>query len=166
MAKAKGKTDTERDSLAKELRSLIPKMDAQGLAFLVEQSRIHLYNMEVVELNKAAAAAKAASLRKGAVVKKTRQTKNDTLRIEGTKSGSSYYLYYQNSSIMFSRDEMIRLVKIVNIKETDLEIRERLFDWLVRERKDFFAVLPLKDKFDERLKAFAKLIKKNFKLRP
>jgi len=36
------KTDTEKDSLIKELRGLIPKLDSEGLAFLVKQARVHL----------------------------------------------------------------------------------------------------------------------------
>ena len=166
MAKSKSRTGSEGESLAKELRSLIPKLDSEGLAFLVEQARIHLYNMQVVELNKAAQAAKTASLRKGALAKKTGQPKDDNFRIDGTASGSSYYLYYKNGSVMFSRDEMILLVKIVNAKATDLEIRERLFNWFVRERKDVFALFPMADKFDNQLMVLAKAIKKSFKLRP
>ena len=160
MAKKESKTDAERESLTKELRSLIPKLDAEGLAFLVEQARIHLYNMQVVELNKAAQQANAAAKRKGALAKKT----DDNLRIEGTESGSSYYLYYRNDNVMFSRDEMIDLVKIVNLKETDLEIRGRLYNWFVRERKDIFALVPIADQFDEKLKVLVNVIKKSFKL--
>ena len=182
---AKKKTDSERDggrplrdSLAKELRSLIPKLDSEGLAFLLEQARIHLYNMQVVELNRAAQAARAAALRKGALAKKgpsgtrgaakTRPVSkktDDTLRIEGTASGSSYYLYFRNKSLMFSKGEMTHLVKMVKAPGTDLEIRERLYNWFDRERKDIFAVLPLADKFDDLLKVLVRLIKKSFTLR-
>ena len=166
---AKKKADSKQESLAKELRGLIPKLDSEGLAFLVEQARIHIYNMQVTALNQAtlskAAAASAASPRKGAIVKKPSQPKNENMRIDGTESGSSYYLYYRNGSIMFSRDEMTHLVKMVNADESDLEIRDRLFRWFERERMDIFAVVPIADKFDERLKTLVKIIKKNFKLR-
>ena len=42
----------DRESLAKELRSLIPKLDEEGLTFLIEQAHIHLYNLQVDSLNK------------------------------------------------------------------------------------------------------------------
>ena len=58
-------TDTEKDSLAKELRGLIPQLDAEGLAFLVEQARIHIYNMQVTELNRIAEAKALSSGRRG-----------------------------------------------------------------------------------------------------
>ena len=162
---------SKQESLARELRGLIPKLDSEGLAFLVEQARVHLYNMQVTELNKAAHSANAAALRKAAISKKTGQAKapgsskstDGALRIEGTESGSSYYLYYRNSNVMFSRGEMTHLVKMVNAAGTDLEIRERLYNWFERERRDIFALVPMANKSDERLKALVKVIKKSFK---
>ncbi|MCL2007680.1 MAG: hypothetical protein FWG77_06290 [Treponema sp.] len=164
MAKGK-KTASKNEPLAKELRSLIPKLDEEGLAFLVEQARIHLYNMQVTELNKTALSIKSASSRKNTIVKKAEQKADNKMRIEATQSGSSYYLYFRNKSIMFSKDEMITLVKMTGAKDSDLEIRERLYNWFERERRDIFAVIPIADKFDERLKNLLNLLKKNFKLR-
>ncbi|MCL2070515.1 MAG: hypothetical protein FWH19_05975 [Treponema sp.] len=168
MAKKKSKTDAVRESLAKELRSIIPKLDSEGLAFLVEQSRIHLYNMQVQELNKAAHAANSASSRKASIAKAKKadvSSKKTSLRIEGSETGSSYYLYYRNSNLMFSRGEMAHLVKLVNASGTDMEIRERLYNWIERERRDIFAFLPIANKFDEQLKVLVKTIKKSFKPR-
>jgi len=163
--------DTQQKALTKELKSLIPKLDSEGLSFLVEQAKIHLYNMQVDKLNQATTAANAASagaagIARGNVTPKAIGKAGDgKLRIEGTESGSSYYLFYRNSNIMFSRDEILRLVKIAHAPGTDLEIRERLYNWFDRERRDIFAFLPIKDKFDEHLKAFAALLKKSFKVR-
>ena len=169
-AAGKNVLDTERDSLAKELKGLISKLDSEGIAFLIEQARVHLYNMQVDELNRAAIAANAASARSHSLAAKTRgagkaAAANDNMRIEGSESGSSYYLFYRNTNIMFSRDEMTQLVKIANGEGTDLEIRGRLYNWFDRERKDIFATVPIADKFDERLKKLVSLIKKNFKLK-
>lgn len=169
----KQKADAERESLAKELRLLIPKIDSEGLAFLVKQARVHLYNMHVEELNKAAkavtaASAKSAKIAQSAGAKRGQgaaKTGAEKLRIEGTESGSSFYLCYRNGNVMFSRGEISHLVKIVNAPGTDIEIRERLYNWFDRERKDIFALLPIKDKADAHLKALAALLKKSFKFR-
>ena len=167
-AKKMAGKDAQREALAVELRSLIPQLDSQGLAFLVDQARVHLYNLQVEELNKAAEAADAAAARTNSLTAKTGRGRGTpeagNLRIDGGESGS-YYIHYRNDDVMFSRDEMIRLVKIVNAEGTDLEIRERLYNWFDRERKDVFAVVPIKDKFDEILKALAGLLKKTFKIR-
>ena len=166
MAKKKSSKNSEQELLANELQSLIPKLDSEGLAFLIKQARVHLYNMQVDELNKAAVAANVASARAAEVThsRKTSKPQNDSLRIDGSESGSSYYLYYRNNSVMFSRDEMTRLVKIAKAPGTDLEIRERLYNWFDRERKDIFALIPTANKFDDRLKILAALLKKNFKI--
>jgi len=166
MAKKTGVKDVGRESLAKELQSLIPQLDSEGLAFLVEQARVHLYNMQVDELNRAEVAA-AAPAGKGGKKRgrSTSKPKDEEFRIDGTESGSSYYLHYRNNELMFSRDEMVHLVKIVNGEGTNLEIRERLYNWFERERKDIFALVPMKDKFDERMKALVALFKKSFKIK-
>ncbi|MDR0657270.1 MAG: hypothetical protein LBG22_13235, partial [Treponema sp.] len=84
---------------------------------------------------------------------------------EGSESGSSYYLVYNNDWIMFSREEMTRIASIVCARGTNLEIRDRLFAWFEKERRDVLSSLSMTDKFDHRLKELTALIKKTFKIR-
>jgi len=169
--KQTGSKDGQRESLAAELKKLIPNLDAEGLAFLVEQARVHIHNMRVDELNKAALEADEDEESGGKSARKTGSSRGKQnaidggLSIRGTESGSSFYLHYRNDDIMFSRNEMTHLVKIVNGKGSSLEIRERLYNWFDRERRDIFSVVPIADKFDERLKALLALIKKSFAFR-
>ncbi|MDR2185657.1 MAG: hypothetical protein LBO80_08365 [Treponema sp.] len=82
---AAGKTeDGGRDALAGELRSLIPRLDAEGLSFLIEQAQVHLYNMQVEELNKAVVRAESAAAKPA--------KRKDRFRLEGSGSRSSYYI--------------------------------------------------------------------------
>jgi hypothetical protein len=178
---ASGKKSGTLKALARELSSLIPKLDARGLQFLIEQARIHLYNMQVDQLNESieySAAMEARRTDAGAVKSgggRTGTGKNvkagktgktaDVMRIEKSESGSSFYIVFRGQWIMFSRDEIIRLVNIVSAPVTDLEVREHLFDWFERERRDVFAAIPIADKFDERLKNLTALLKKNFRAR-
>jgi hypothetical protein len=158
--------DKEREALAKELRSVIPKLDSEGLAFLVKQARVHLYNMKVDELNKAAQDAYSASVRQKAVkARKQKPRKGGKFEFKPTDSGSGYYLFYQNSNTVFTKAEMTAMAKIAWCAESDLEIRDRLFRWLYNERRDIFKLVPIKDKFDDKLKTLVALIKKSFKLR-
>lgn len=155
----KANPEEPRETLVKELRSLIPRLDAEGLQFLIEQAQVHLYNMQAAELNKAITGATPAGASKPA-----KQSEN--IRIEGSGSGSSFYMFYHGQSVMFSRDEIIGLVKIASGPGTALEIAERLFNWFDRERADIFALIPMNDYFDGRLKKIAQVIKKNFKIQP
>jgi hypothetical protein len=112
----KKKTDSIRLSLAKELVSLVPKLDSEGLAFLIKQARVHLYNMQIDALGKAAKAVDTASARskaiKGINKKTSAQSSKTTLKIEAT--GTGYYMRYNNSGTIFSNQEMVQLVKLVN----------------------------------------------------
>jgi len=65
---------------------------------------------------------------------------------------------------MISRDEIIHMVSIVSAPVSELEIRENLFAWIEKERRDVFESIPIADKFDERLKKIAALLKKNFRV--
>ena len=157
-----GKTanpEDPRERLAAELYGLIPRLDAAGLQFLVEQARIHLYNMQIEELNKTLTRSESAAVSNPG-------RRSDEIRMEGSASGSSFYLSRHGQSVMFSRDEIIALVKLVNGPGTALEIAERLFNWFNRERADVFALIPIADKFDDRLKKIVRLVRKNFKIRP
>ncbi|MDR1318823.1 MAG: hypothetical protein LBJ90_04290 [Treponema sp.] len=175
---ASGEKDGALKALARELSSLIPQLDAGGLRFLIDQARIHLYNLQVDRLNEAAArsaeeesrqtdrAGKSGGGRAGAgknvKAGKTEKTA-DLMRLEKSESGSSFYIVYRGQWIMFSRAEITGLVNIVLAPVTDLEVREHLFDWLERERRDVFATIPIADKFDGNLKSLTALLKKNFR---
>jgi hypothetical protein len=170
---AKGGTatpkDSEKDALAKELCSLIPKLDAEGLRFLVEQANVHLYNMQVDILNQrvvdGADAQKSGKGKSSGAAKTVKSKAADEPRLEGSESGSSFYLVFRGQWLMFSREEIAQMVQIVSAPVTELERLEHLFTWLERERRDLFAAIPIADKFDERLKKIAALLKKNFKVK-
>ncbi|MDR1838369.1 MAG: hypothetical protein LBQ93_02125 [Treponema sp.] len=154
----------EWESLAKELKSLIPKLDEEGLAFLVKQSHVHLYNMQVDALNKNII--KDNERKKGSVVKKTIRTNEQGFSdIKISESGSSYYIIYDNEWITFSKNEMTIIVKIALAEGEDIEIRERLFNWLSMERSDLLNAASIGNKFDEKLISLVSLIKNNFKLK-
>ena len=161
------KTSSEWDSLAKELRSLIPKLDEEGLAYLVEQAQVHLYNLQVDALNKTiiksrqrAAAKNTAAKTVGKGAAKNAAGSDGFNEIKVSDSGSSYYIVYKTEWIMFSKDEMVKLIKIARGEGTDLEIKERLFNWFARERTDLLRSAGIANKFDNKLKSLAVLLKK------
>ena len=100
-AKNTKQKSTTEETLAKELRSLIPKLDVEGLTYLIEQASIHIYNMKVDEHNRAVlgAAEKPSTGKSGKAGKSTKAGANKQkpetagFIIKGTESGSSYYLY-------------------------------------------------------------------------
>lgn len=157
-----GKKDAVREKLLKELKTIIPKLDSEGLVFLVEQSRIHLYNMQVENLNNARIATAAHSKTNSTKTSKAKPVK-EAFIFDATSAG--FCLRYGTVNTMFSKQEMTALVKIANGSGSDLEISGRIFTWFERERSDVIGTLRLTDRFDDRIKLLAVCIKKNFRLR-
>jgi len=148
-----------RNELTNELTGILPSLDEEGLAFLIKQARVHFYNMKVDELNIAAQNAHNASVRSGKITSQKKTKKSEVFKFDST--GAGYYLRYQNSGVMFSKNEMVQLVKIVN----GTDITNRLLKWLEKERPDVFRIIPVKDKNENNLKILAGLIRKTFNLK-
>jgi hypothetical protein len=153
------KGDQEKNALAKELKSLLGKLDADGLAFLLEQARVHLYNMEAERLDqlragvggKDSAGAKAAPPR---------------LRIERSESGSSFYIILNNAYTMFTYEEMLALVRIAHSYTVDGEAAKALEGWMERERRDALSELYRPVSAEHPFCELARLIRKTFKAPP
>jgi len=163
-AKKPVKKSTEKDNLAKELKTLIPKLDEEGLAFLVKQAHVHLYNMQVDALNQTMI---KDEQRKSKTVSKPKKTEGNGrfIDIKISDSGSGYHILCNSEWISFTVKEITAMVKIVKGEGSDLEIRERLYNWLLHERSDLLNTAYIADKFDEKLKSLIILLNKNFKLK-
>jgi uncharacterized protein YjaZ len=166
MAKAAktGKRSIAKDNLAKELKTLIPKLDEEGLAFLVKQAHVHLYNMQVDALNQTMI---KDEQRRSKTAPKPQKTvvSGKFFDIKTSDSGAGYHIKCNNTWISFTVEEITNMVKIVKGEGSDLEIRERLYKWLSRERSDFVNTASIADKFDKKLVSFITLLNKNFKLK-
>jgi len=166
---------TEVEALAKELKSLIPKLNEEGLAFLVKQANIHIYNMQVDALNNTIikekqrdieAAVKSQKTVKTAKTVKTVKIKAETKGFTDINmTGSGYHILYGRLWISFAKGEITTMVKIVKGEGTDLEISERLYNWLSRERSDVLITASITNKFNDDLKTLITLLRKNFKLK-
>jgi len=168
--KAGTKAKSGTDELAGELAALIPELDAEGLAFLVEQARVHLYNMRAAELERAAVEADRASTRArtvaGAKPGATRraETSND-FAIKATSDGSTYDLVYQGKWKMFTGDEMLAMVRIVSSKDPVSQLTGRLYRWFLAERSDVINDLGLAGLADPRLRKLVALLRKTFTIK-
>jgi len=166
-----------RTALADELVSLIPELDAEGLAFLIEQARVHLYNMRVAEVESAAAEADRASTRaRNVSATKTggkRSTaiaggaagSGDEFTIQAASDGSAYDLVYRGKWKMFTGDEMLAMVRIVSSKDPVGELGGRLYRWLLAERSDVIKDIPLAGLADPKLKKLVSLLRKTFTIK-
>jgi hypothetical protein len=121
----------------KELLALLPELDDAGIAFLLEQARVHRYNMEAERLNSLAERLGVDEPRPSSTAKA------GALRIERSTDGSTYHIVAGGDWKMFTAEEMAALVRISRCGEGAEEVSRRLRAWLLRERKDVFLDLGL-----------------------
>lgn len=150
------RTKASKKALAAELSSLIPQLDSEGLAFLIEQARVHIYNMRVVELEDAAVKAEHASSRVHAT------GTADEFQIHAAANGSSYDLVWHDKWKMFTDEEMLAMVRITSSKDAVGDVAGRLYRWLLAERRDVIADISLSGLADPRLRKLVALLRKTF----
>ncbi len=159
-------TCNEHKELARELEFLIPDLDTEGLTFLIEQARVHLYNMRVLDLEAARmnvdkASARAQSKR-GSKAASAGDPGSDEFTIKAASDGSAYDLVYQGKWKMFTGDEMLAMVRIVSSKDPVAQVAGRLYRWFLAERADVIGDLSLAGLADPRLKKLVVLFRKTF----
>lgn len=147
----------ERENLANELKSLIPKLDEEGLAFLVKQAHVHLYNMQVEALNN--------TIIKDGQRQSSKSGKKDEDFNDVKMSGSGYFIAYNSDWISFTKDEMAAVVKIALGEGTEPEITERLYNWFSRERGDVLITAAIAGKLDNKLITLISILKNNFRMK-
>jgi hypothetical protein len=134
----KKKAAIKKNPALDELIALLPELDEEGIAFLLEQAKVHHYNMEVEKLN--AISDRAAA---GTSAKAPDAAPKGALRIERSADGSTYHLVAGGDWKMFTAEEMAALVRITRSGEGTEETARRLRAWLARERKDVYLDLGL-----------------------
>ncbi len=132
------KAPSKKNPALDELVALLPELDEEGIAFLLEQAKVHRYNMEVEKLN---AISERAAAGKSATAPKS--TPQSALRIERSADGSTYHLVAGGDWKMFTAEEMAALVRICRSGEGAEEVARRLRAWFARERKDVYLDLGL-----------------------
>ncbi|UTY29413.1 hypothetical protein [Treponema putidum] len=157
------KQSAAEKKLVTELAELTKQMDAEGLLFLIEQARVHLYNMQVEALEEDLQAIEEKRAKAALTVKKA-QPKKD-FRIERSSDGSVYHIISGGKWKLINADELFSILKIVNAKLDDNEIRLNLIHWFFKERSDFVSDLGLADTHDPRWLELIKLLKTNFKIK-
>jgi len=148
--------DEAKAQLLKELKAILGKLDAEGLAFLLEQARVHLYNMEADRLDALRDSMAAAAPGTG-------KPATSPLRIERSESGSSYYIVQNGAYIMFSPPEMAMMARLAHGNDDDYDAAQALAKWLEKERSDALSELWRPVQSGHSLAALVAVLRKTFK---
>jgi hypothetical protein len=130
----------KKNPVLEELLALLPELDDEGVAFLLEQAKVHHYNMEVERLNAISDRVAGAGPRPTPI---GNGSATSALRIERSEDGATYHLVAGSDWKMLTAEEMAALVRISRSGDGEEEIARRLRAWLARERKDIFLDLGL-----------------------
>lgn len=147
-----GKTlaaSAEKKALLKSLDALLPRLDEEGLAFLLEQARVHEYNMAIDAENRTRSEALArgelfgdekAARGGGGKPKKTaspgKRKPAAGLALERSDDGNTYHFVCEGRYKLFNASEMTAMIKILTAKVSKKEADANLLTWLDRERRD------------------------------
>ena len=134
----KKKTAPKPSAARTELLALLPELDEEGISFLLEQAKVHRYNMEVEKLN--ALSERIESDDSGA---SEAAAQAPVLRIERSTDGMTYNLVAGGDWKLFTAEEMTALVRITRSGESEAEIARRIHAWLAKERRDVYLDLGL-----------------------
>lgn len=125
------KQTAKEKKLCAELEKVLALLDEEGLEFLLEQARIHLYNMEVERKN-----AEILSEEENTANNVNKIKKLEIIRAEGSPN---YHIICNGKYSIFNEDEMLDIIRICHADEKPLEIKSRLYHWFFTERRDFLA---------------------------
>ncbi|MFO7731666.1 MAG: hypothetical protein R6V86_12995, partial [Spirochaetia bacterium] len=128
------KKESQKDKLLKELQTLLPQVDEQGLSFLIQQTTTLIYNEKVKELN--ASREIAEQTQSPAAEKQPKKSNAPQVYFETGKSGSSFFLDVDGKRAILDQDELMQMVKIAQVADDSKTARERVYRWLKKNRDD------------------------------
>ena len=149
----------QEKALSTELEKILPELDAEGLQFLLDQARVHLYNMQIDRMRAEAENEKIAT-------RGTSKTAAETCNVEIKRGQNSdvYHIVCNGHFSMFNSDEMLSIVRICHGQDDDVEKKSRLYHWFFRERRDFLNDNGIADIHSQVLDMLYQLVKKRFKI--
>ena len=158
MATAKKTKHDKKKELVEELTALLDELDEAGLEFLLEQGRVHRYNMEVERLN----AIEERRGTRGATGAAAERSAASTLSIERSEDGNTYHIVANGKWKLFAAEEMARLVGIAWLAEPEEDRARGLFAWLSTERADALGDLGIAKPSSPRLAELVRLLRASF----
>ena len=128
------KKESQKDQLLKELQSLLPQVDEEGLSFLIQQTTTLIYNQKVKELN--ASRELAEKTQSSAPEKKPKKSTAPQVYFEAGKNRSSFFLDVNGKRAILDQDELMQMVKIAQVADDSKTACEWVYRWLKKNRDD------------------------------
>jgi len=148
------KEQSKKVKLENELKSLLKEIDESGLTFLIDQANIIIHNTKVDKINKSKTdAVKGGKKGKG----------EDAIEIIPGEKNSNFIIRIETARKFFSLEDFRGLVRVCHAEGTPVERASKVYNWLLKERKDFLIDNNMKDSKNENLKKLIEMIKSKYK---
>ncbi len=172
------KRGAEEQALLDELLTLLPLLDEECLAALVQSARNLASSLEeernreseyerfqqaVYETFKPKPSTKSKKNAKKTSAAKGGKTEAG-LAIESTEDGRFFNIVIGGKWKLFNMEEMTALAKIALVKESIPEVCPRVYAWLKRERSDMLSDFAIADGTSVRIRELVSAIRKKFKV--
>lgn len=128
---ARSSAGSAKDSLLKELRSLIKDIDEDGLLFLIKQANVLIYNKKVDEYN-----SKAEELAAKTGGKRPAVSDKYSMDIKEADDGSSFIFVINRERKFFTLEEMRKIVRVCHQAKDEADASKRLYAWFRNNRGD------------------------------
>jgi hypothetical protein len=156
------KSGSQKELLAKELKSLIKKIDIEGLVFLLKQAHVIIHNQEVDRINQEMN--KLTAVGKNAREKKAKVRAPYAVDIEEGAGAKHFVLVVAGKRKMMARDEMRKLVAICQAARDAGQASGRMFNWLKANRSDVLLDTGITNAHSTTLLSVYDIIKKRYKV--
>lgn len=128
------KEESQKDKLLKELQSLLPQVDKEGLSFLIQQTTTIIHNQKVKELNTSRELTE--NMQRTAAQKKPKKSTAPQVYFEAGKNRSSFFLDVNGKRAILDHEELMQMVKIAQVAADSKTACERVYRWLKNNRDD------------------------------
>ncbi len=125
----------DNQTLIKEIKKSLSKLDKKDLMFLKEQASVLVYNKEIIE--KKSQNEKKQSSKSKIVKKSSKKSKTSSVVcFEQLKNPKFFNLNIKGEKLFMDYHEIKVILKIARAAETPEKGAIRLFNWFKKERKD------------------------------
>ncbi len=158
--KGKKKEITQKERLTKELKSLLPDIDEDGLIFLIQQANVLVHNRRVEKINREVEALKKTQDKKAP----PKDSEYFTIEIQKADNGKTFYIIINGRKHFFDTDEIRKIVELCYRPPTKTSALKYLYQFFHHERDEILYDHKIKNEKSPFFDTLFKEIRSTFSL--
>jgi hypothetical protein len=163
--KSPKKLPSQKQRLEQELISLLPDVDEEGLIFLIKQAQVIIHNLQVDRINREVEELEKRKRSTGRAAPDGAAREAVDVDIEESSDGKSFYLVLPTTRKVLALEEMRLLVRACYEPKRKSEALNRIYRWMLRERRDILSDGNIQNNTSKLLDALFYRIRSKYRLR-